>query len=248
MLLGALYGGRDQTEEAVVAWDTAMDRYREGRFHARRALALDQRLHAAQREQRRAIWDQALQRARPRCSASNFPSTRTRARVTLLEGQRTRGRGQLPRRRADLREDLEGQPRFEEAQFRAGTAYVGHAPQAREATARPPRRRRSTLKAEEILRRAMADAERRDQEEPRPRREAARWSASTSRARVALAGVLLTDGGEQAGRGDRAARGRARRSSPATARSSARSGTYRFHAYKAGGEARGRARASSRPR
>jgi tetratricopeptide (TPR) repeat protein len=191
VLLGALYGGKERFEEAVVAWDTAMDRYPQGASAPEALWRSINGYNYLAAKQRRALWDKRY-RERVSALATNFPKHPNTGRVTLLEGQRREDEGDFLGAAQIYEKIQKGSPAYEEAQFRAGKAYVGHARKLAQDGGKVAEAKAAYAKAEEILRRAMADTgdaiKKNLDPDAKPRLVGIDFSA-----RVALAGVLLTD-------------------------------------------------------
>ncbi len=190
VLLGALYGGREQYEEAVVAWDTVMERYAKGSSAPDALWRSINGYIKLGAKQRRALWDKRY-RDRVAALGTNFPKHPNASRVMLLEGQRREDEGDFLAAAQFYDKIQKGSPAYEESQFRAGNAYVRHARKLA-SDGKTAEAKTIYLKAEEILRRAMADAKdaikKNLDPDAKPRLVGVDFSA-----RVALAGVLLAE-------------------------------------------------------
>jgi tetratricopeptide (TPR) repeat protein len=109
----------------------------------------------------------------------------------LLEGQRREDEGEFLLAAQNFEKIVKGSPAYEEAQFRAGAAYVKHA-QKLSGDGKTAEAKTVYLKAEEILRRAMADAKEAIRKSLDPDQKPRLVGIDFS-ARVSLSNVLLSE-------------------------------------------------------
>jgi tetratricopeptide (TPR) repeat protein len=190
VLLGALYSQKELYEEAVTAWDAAIERYPDG---TSTADALWRSINGYIKlgvKQKRAIWDKRY-RERVTQLSTKFPNNPNTARVALLEGQRREDEGDYNGAAQIYEKIQKGSAAFEEAEFRSGAAYAKHAHKLF-SDGKAAEAKVAYAKAEQVLRKTTADVKEALKKTLEPDVQA-RLAGIDFSARVALSGVLLSE-------------------------------------------------------